>query len=99
MEGRFCSMAFSGLRQFQGRRLDAAGLVDLLGHLGSRPQFGAAVLLHELVAHGLLLGFCLRERNVQARRYGAEKRSEDHTTEFQSPMRIPLAVYSLKKKT
>src|SRR3546814_1526549 len=91
MEGRFCSMAFSGLRQFQGWRLDAACLVDLLGHLEGRFQFGAAVLLHELVALGLLFGFGLREREVE--------RSEEHTSELQSLMRISYAVFCLKKKT
>ena len=66
-------MAFSVLRQFQGRRLDAARLVDLLGHLEGRFQFGAAVVLHELVALGLLFGFGLRQRQVQAGRHGTEQ--------------------------
>ena len=46
---------------------------SIFGHLESRFQFGAAVLLHELVAFGLLLGFCLREGEVQGRRHGAEQ--------------------------
>src|SRR3546814_20693478 len=54
-------------------RLDAACLVDLLGHLEGRFQFGAAVLLHELVALGLLFGFGLREREVEAWRHSAEE--------------------------
>src|SRR3546814_3931610 len=38
-----------------------------------RFQFGAAVLLHELVALGLLFGFGLREREVEAWRHSAEE--------------------------
>ena len=76
MDERFCSMAFSGARQIQGRA--RAGDRCRVPGRSSRPpeggiQLADAVLLHELVALGLLFGFGLREREIQARRHGAEE--------------------------
>ena len=69
-------MAFSGARQIQGARAGDSmprARSIFLGHLEGGIQLADAVLLHELVALGLLLGFGLREREIQARRHGAEE--------------------------
>src|SRR3546814_1130785 len=44
--------------------------------------------------------FCLREKAGRARRHPRSQpdRSEEHTSELQSPMRISYAVFCLKKK-
>src|SRR3546814_7780755 len=60
--------------------------------IGGR-QLGLAILMHD-AAHGLL--FRTRRWNEFA---GQWLRSEEHTSELQSLMRISYAVFFLKKKT
>src|SRR3546814_1591818 len=52
------------------------------------PQIGAATTIGEY----------LRDRRLDPRRSGGQYRSEEHTSELQSLMRISYAVFCLKKK-
>src|SRR3546814_8968790 len=83
---------------------DAAELADDLGHSPTGDQVvddGRARLLHQLTGRD--------QRGQRRRRDGAAPlvddeaavrvRSEEHTSELQSLMRISYAVFCLKKKT
>src|SRR3546814_4417311 len=77
----------------------SSDLADLAFHetilRGSRNQF----LMHlvPLVANALRLSFDLSVTSMETAR-GALPRSEEHTSELQSLMRISYAVFCLKKK-
>src|SRR3546814_10521552 len=77
--------------QLARRRLD-----DALDHIGGFRPAGAAIGIHRrgVGEHRLDLGID-RRRGVLA---GEQQRSEEHTSELQSLMRISYAVFCLKKK-
>src|SRR3546814_6019066 len=58
---------------------------------------GANQLLHPLRAGGAV-GFAVDLDELFARHAGIDDRSEEHTSELQSLMRISYAVFCLKKK-
>src|SRR3546814_9021079 len=51
----------------------------------------------QIAALGIRCGGKQREGNANPRRDGKEQRSEEHTSELQSLMRISYAVFCLKK--
>src|SRR3546814_803555 len=66
-------------------------LVELLGNLPAECLPGERVSYSMLVAHSVLAAMCLKVD-------GRGRRSEEHTSELQSLMRISYAVFCLKKK-
>src|SRR3546814_4326823 len=78
-------------------RLDPAAIVNPLARLGLWPQrrFGmpAGIEQHQHGADAMTVRH--RQEGVDARQEG---RSEEHTSELQSLMRISYAVFCLKKK-
>src|SRR3546814_9040801 len=76
------------------------GLVASLdeGLEASLHEGGEAAAEHHLLAEEIGLGL-LREGRLEHAGAGAADRSEEHTSELQSLMRISYAVFCLKKKT
>src|SRR3546814_9841878 len=76
-----------------------------LSHLGEPATFeDAQHWHHDLLAHGIRLGQPVKCVKLDDGRWGATlrvglSRSEEHTSELQSLMRISYAVFCLKKKT
>src|SRR3546814_3713116 len=71
---------------------------DLLGQLDVR---GAAVLLqrgHQSPIQVVQISASFASRHLDTRLVLSETRSEEHTSELQSLMRISYAVFCLKKK-
>src|SRR3546814_8871396 len=65
-----------------------------------RGDHAMSVLRQENAVAPFTIGYCqnLRSRR-EAVRFSGQKRSEEHTSELQSLMRISYAVFCLKKKT
>src|SRR3546814_2031383 len=66
-----------------------------LGDVGARVRRDLAQRGHRLADAG---GGALRFRQIRFRHAGKGRRSEEHTSELQSLMRISYAVFCLKKK-
>src|SRR3546814_9280916 len=70
-------------------------VIDQAGHLGSGRE-GAKSVVQVVAAESMQH---LRERNpVRAQQHPRPQRSDEHTSELQSLMRISYAVFCLKKK-
>src|SRR3546814_8208350 len=80
----------------QGRYMEAAQL--LRSGLGANPAHGEGwlALANALVEHA---GGRVTPASLMAYGKAEETRSEEHTSELQSLMRISYAVFCLKKKT
>src|SRR3546814_3716010 len=90
----------AGVADVGGQRLERARL-----RLGKGLGAGAGIACGILVGHELVLqrraarGDLLELRRIaKAARRPAEQRSEEHTSELQSLMRLSYAVFCLKKK-
>src|SRR3546814_8375731 len=87
-----------GAAVFEG----AAALAVAVGADGENEFLGVGELQHPLGAEGglvlILLPRCGAEMGVAFFCRGVEARSEEHTSELQSLMRISYAVFCLKKK-
>src|SRR3546814_3244288 len=71
--------------------LSQPGLRDFAQHLGDDPQCGRRAACHRISEDAAISGYADSA-------YRAHGRSEEHTSELQSIMRIPYAVLLLKKK-
>src|SRR3546814_6569536 len=77
---------------------DIGFLVRAVRHIGGgnvRDRREAGV---KLLAQPPFLGLQLRKTRLQCRNFFHQRRSEEHTSELQSLMRISYAVFCLKKK-
>src|SRR3546814_4184943 len=85
------SQALDDLADFHEQRMRLVGGDQAPAHQGEQgeAELGLGVV-QDLADRGL--------RNMQAARGGADRRSEEHTSELQSLMRISYAVFCLKKK-
>src|SRR3546814_4391070 len=84
-------VSLSAVRRLAPRGDRLAAVHDRIDRLARRRRVGA--LLRELAAvHDLF------ERGAGARHAALHRRSEEHTSELQSLMRISYAVFCLKKK-
>src|SRR3546814_4489969 len=70
-------------------------------HRGDRRQLWRRQLrdVRAVLRRALPVDVAKREDQRDGRRAGGERRSEEHTSELQSLMRISYAVFCLKKKT
>src|SRR3546814_4482026 len=70
--------------------------------LSEAPSFGVSVIMHEAGSRGaanyLSLAREIVRNNTERREVAGEERSEEHTSELQSLMRIPYADFCLKNK-
>src|SRR3546814_5314754 len=85
--------------------LPAAIRIALWGGIGAMVSMGLYWLVSPqrriagIAAEERRLKDTLRDENTEATDGLASARSEEHTSELQSPMRISYAVFCLKKKT
>src|SRR3546814_1856058 len=69
------------------------------GATGTKPWFVLGCLLLAGISEGVGLATLLPLLSLAIDNRGGESRSEEHTSELQSLMRISYAVFCLKKKT
>src|SRR3546814_1909015 len=75
------------------------GTVDDIDHLGNRRVRSVGEMAENVFRVGLVrVERAVRERLTMAEADGLTPRSEEHTSELQSLMRISYAVFCLKKK-
>src|SRR3546814_5419780 len=90
---------------FGRRRIDRGGgrVISVVsgfgGALQGRIQWGFIGLLAIALPHRTVLSCSPTPSAAWHPQWGAERRSEEHTSELQSLMRISYAVFCLKKKT
>src|SRR3546814_3160437 len=102
MRARLQEYAFGrgrfGVRTQGHPRLREAKLDVVLAHQEVR-RAHARIVLDNQVEQRLLAGGAALARDFGKRAAGQRLRSEEHTSELQSLMRISYAVFCLKKKT
>src|SRR3546814_3946431 len=81
--------------EFWNRQM-ADGVVQRILQARGKACAGSGALGEEIIL--LSVGFNGQIRNGQVRQTFARQRSEEHTSELQSLMRISYAVFCLKKK-
>src|SRR3546814_4334830 len=92
--------ASSGLGAAYGRRFAKAGYrVVLAGRSAEKVEASAAEIQADGGQARALVGDASQEEDAATFAAAAEARSEEHTSELQSLMRISYAVFCLKKKT
>src|SRR3546814_3220223 len=88
----------------QWRRRHARGLVSIVRYaddfvMGFEKEADARQMLADLKERLVRFGLLLHEDKTRLIEFGRLPRSEEHTSELQSLMRISYAVFCLKKKT